>query len=115
MIERDLEKKLCETLLKPTLTDNRIHKAFVPIKNSDRRAFARGAPAHHVHASLERIGMPIQEAQIKDLLDVLEIEAFTDPGRQHDHCHRKKDFLLRLFPCHVRQGLGCWHAVWLSL
>ena len=26
MIERDLEKKLCETLLKPTLTDNRIHK-----------------------------------------------------------------------------------------
>ena len=84
-------------------------QAFVPIKNSDRRAFARGAPAHHVHASLERIGMyvraavagtcfidwpfcsntnvapsrsarPIQEAQIKDLLDVLEIEAFTDPG-----------------------------------
>ncbi len=37
-------------------------QAFVPIKNSDRRAFARGAPAHHIHASLERIGMYVRTA-----------------------------------------------------
>ena len=37
-------------------------QAFVPIKNSDRRAFARGAPAHHIHGSLERIGMYVSVA-----------------------------------------------------
>ena len=37
-------------------------QAFVPIKNSDRRAFARGAPAHHIHGSLERIGMYVRVA-----------------------------------------------------
>ena len=38
MIERDLEKKLCETLLKPTLTDNRIHKVR-SYENSPRHMF----------------------------------------------------------------------------
>ena len=38
MIERDLEKKLCETLLMPTLTDNRIHKVRL-YENSPRHMF----------------------------------------------------------------------------
>ena len=38
MIERDLEKKLCETLLQPTLTDNRIHKVRL-YENSPRHMF----------------------------------------------------------------------------
>ena len=62
-------------------------QAFVPIKNSDRRAFARGAPAHHIHGSLERIGMYVRVAffPLKKIGYVLIKYSSTHTGRFKKH------------------------------